>query len=262
MAVLPFCDLCGRELDPGARFCDLCGRRTALVEEVPRGHQIVPSQVAPPPVAVLRPPTPETVGAARDASPRKSKGLEAAKESKPAERRMPPEPRQARRRLIPAGGFHVRRKVLVLSVAVVVVVATVALAFLKGPTLLPVLLPSTLTQTSSQTATTYETGPPLKVRINIARNPVSAGSTQVVIVTVTDPNGNAISNASVRIEVLYSSGHREISEGLTGAEGMYNYAWHIMALAENVGTFQVSVSATKAGYQTGQAQASFEVTAT
>jgi len=83
----------------------------------------------------------------------------------------------------------------------------------------------------------------------------------VIIVTVHDPGGGTVSDASVRVEALYPSGHNVVSEGLTDTNGQYVYAWYIPVSAENVGTFQVTASATKAGYQLGQAQATFQATA-
>jgi hypothetical protein len=149
---------------------------------------------------------------------------------------------------------------LALSVVAVVVIAVVAVAFLQGPSMLPGLFSTTESQILSQTLTTQQTGPLLQVQIEIANNPVSLGATQVLIVTVRDPTGNAISDASVHVEVLYPSGQTVTSDGLTDTNGQYAYGWPILPLAENVGTSQVTASATKPGYQPGQAQATFEAT--
>jgi hypothetical protein len=156
------------------------------------------------------------------------------------------------------------RRALLLSLAGAAVIVIVALAFLGGPVTLPPLIStgtSASTQASSQTTTAQGTGPVLEVAIRILRDPISLGTTQAVIVTVHDPGGGTVSNASVRVEVLYPSEQNVVSEGLTGTSGEYVYTWHIAVSAENVGTFQVTASATKAGYQLGQAQATFQATA-
>jgi hypothetical protein len=137
------------------------------------------------------------------------------------------------------------------------VIVILAWAFLGGPVMLPPLS-GTSAQTTSQPATTQATGPPLQVEINIASNPVSPGSTQVIVTTVHDTSGAAVSGASVRVEVRPPSGNNVVSEGLTNADGQYSYAWEIPS-SERIGEFQVTVTATKAGYAPGQAQTTFLV---
>lgn len=182
------------------------------------------------------------------------------------ESRPPPETLPTQAPPVATGRRHVTRRTLALSVAAamaVVVIAAVALGALGGPIALPAFLPSTESpstevQTSSQITTTQESGPALHVLITIARKPISPGSTQIFIVAVSDPNGNPVPEASVRIEILSPTGNRTILEGLTGTDGQYARSWHVPASSESIGTFQVAVSATKAGYRTGQAQATFK----
>lgn len=141
--------------------------------------------------------------------------------------------------------------------ACVAAILIVTLAFFTGAIVLPPAS-RTNTQTSPQVVTSQATGPILQVQVEVANNPISAGSTQVLIVTVRDPDGSAIQNASVRIEVLSPTGQKASYEGLTDTNGKDVYAWHIIASADNIGTIQVTVSASKSGYQPGQAQTTFE----
>jgi hypothetical protein len=150
----------------------------------------------------------------------------------------------------------VTRRTLALALIGVAVVWAVALAFLASPLVAPRLVSTTRSQTFSQIGTLKVTGPPLYVEIKIAQNPVSPGSTQVVLVTVRDPSGTAVSDASVSIEVQSPSGQNVTSEGLTNADGQYAYTWDIPA-SRSIGVYQVIASATKAGYSAGYAQATF-----
>jgi hypothetical protein len=152
---------------------------------------------------------------------------------------------------------------LAFSVAGVALIVIVALAFLRGPlTLPPLSTTNTQILTLSQTVTTQGTGPALQVYITIAENPVSPGSTQVVSVIVLDPGGLPIPDASVHIQVISPSGRTEVFDGSTDVNGYYSHNWQITASAENVGTYQVVVSAAKDGYQTGQANVTFQATTT
>jgi len=191
----------------------------------------------------------------------REKRAEPVAEPKPAEPSPLSQPHKARWRPIRIGRLPMTRRALMLSLAGVAVIVIVAFAFLGGPVTLPPLIStgtSTSTQASSQTTTAQATGPVLEVAIRILRDPINLGSTQAIIVTVNDPGGGTVSDASVRVEVLYPSGQNVVSEGLTGTSGQYVYSWHIAVSDENVGTFQVTASATKAGYQLGQAQATFQ----
>lgn len=185
------------------------------------------------------------------------KRAEPVAELKPAEPSPPSQPGKARRRPIRIGRLPMTRRALMLSLAGVAVIVIVAFAFLGGAIMLPPLS-GTAAQTTSQTVTTQATGPPLQVEINIASNPISPGSTQVIVITVQDPSGAAVSDASVRVQVLPPSGNNVTSEGVTNADGQYSYSWEIPS-SEKIGEFQVKVTATKAGYSLGQAKATFLV---
>ena len=255
---LPFCDMCGRRLDPDAKFCDQCGRIiTFELEAPPPPHPVAPPQ-APPSYEIElgeAPPRPSTP--AREPSAVERKVPEARAESRPPVSLPPPRPREAQPSRISAKRFRITRRTLALSVASVAMIVIVAWAFLGGPVMLPPLS-GTSSQTTSQPVTTQATGPPLQVEINIASNPVSPGSTQVIVITVQDPSGAAVSDASVRVEVLPPSRNNVTSEGLTNAEGEYSYSWEIPS-SERIGEFQVKATATKAGYAPGQAEATFLV---
>jgi ribosomal protein L40E len=109
-------------------------------------------------------------------------------------------------------------------------------------------------------ATTSTSGGVLSVQINIANSPTTLGSIQTIIVTVRDQSGKPVPEATVHLEITSPSNHTDISEGSTDTNGAYNRVFQIEALPENVGTYQVKASATKTGYQTGQAETTFQVT--
>lgn len=99
----------------------------------------------------------------------------------------------------------------------------------------------------------------LSVQIKIANNPTTLGSVQTIIVTVLDQNGKPAPEAVVHVEVTSPSNHTDVSEGSTDTSGVYTVVFQILVLTNNVGTFQVKATATKAGYQTGQAETTFQV---
>jgi len=207
--------------------------------------------------------TPRHSTTAKEAPAVRPKGPGPQVESKPAESRPPPQPSEVRPRSTTARRFHIKRRALAFSVAGVALILIVSLAFLRGPlTLPPLSTTNTQTLTLSQTVTTQGTGPALQVHIAIAKNPVSPGSTQVVSVIVLDPGGLPIPDASVHIQVISPSGQTDAFDVSTDANGNCSHSWHIAASADNVGTFQVIVSAAKDGYQSGRANATFQATTT
>ena len=235
----------------------------ALEEGPALPYEVAPSQVPPFYVAAPGRPSPAYPSAAGEPSTIEQKAPTVLEwESKPAEPGPPPPPRKSRMRLILARPVRITRKTLALSAIAAVVIVIVMLGFLGGPLTLPGLFSTTETQATSQATTTQETGPALDVEIGVTRNPISPGATQVLIVTVHERSGSAVSDASVRVEVVYPSGQNAVSEGLTDTNGRYVYALHITASPESTGTFQVTVSATKAGYQPGEAQTTFLATTT
>jgi ribosomal protein L40E len=110
-------------------------------------------------------------------------------------------------------------------------------------------------------ATTSTSGGVLSVQINIANSPTTLGAIQTIIVTVLDQGGKPVPEATVHLEVTSPSGYTTVLEESTDASGVHTFVMQIQALQSSVGTFQVKASATKAGYETGQAEATFEVTA-
>jgi hypothetical protein len=115
---------------------------------------------------------------------------------------------------------------------------------------------------SSTTAVTTTSGGVLSVQINIANSPTTLGAIQTIIVTVLDQGGKPVPEATVHLEVTSPSGYTTVLEASTDASGLHTFVLQIQALPSSVGTFQVKASATKAGYQTGQAEATFQVTET
>jgi hypothetical protein len=107
---------------------------------------------------------------------------------------------------------------------------------------------------------TSTAGGVLSVHINIANNPTTLGSIQTITVTVLDHSGRPVPEAMVHFEVTSPFNHTDVSERLTDTNGACTFVSQIQGLPNNVGTFQVKAAATKAGYQTGQAEATFQVT--
>lgn len=110
------------------------------------------------------------------------------------------------------------------------------------------------------TQTTVVTSPCLSlvVSVSVARNPISRGSVQTIYVTVTDGT-NKMSDATTTGRVTYASGYTHDFSGSTDANGQYSHSWQIGGNS-NPGTFSVSVTATKAGYQDGHGSTAFTVT--
>ena len=229
-----FCDICGRKLEDGTRFCDICGRKVA-VEERPVTH------------SAARPTGEETVV------------------SKPPDSRLPqPAPKHGRLGSVRRRPHLSRRSLVIsaigLSALTIIAASLVAFPILSGGTL---SLPSWLATTSSQNTVTSTAGGALTVQMEIANNPTTLGSIQTITVTVLDSKGQPVPDATVHVEIMYpytSPSGNPHWEGATDTNGKYALTWQIAAMPDNVGTFQVKTSVTKAGYGTGQAEASFQVT--
>lgn len=97
----------------------------------------------------------------------------------------------------------------------------------------------------------------LSAIISFSSNPIKRGSDQTVNIKVKD-GGIAINGASVSSTVTYASGTTKDFSGLTNSNGEYIYTWKIGGNSKT-GTFAVTATATKEGYQSGSASASFEV---
>jgi 5-hydroxyisourate hydrolase-like protein (transthyretin family) len=143
-----------------------------------------------------------------------------------------------------------------LSALTIIALSVVAYPILSGGT-----LPFWQGATSSQTTTTTSTtGGALLVKINLANNPTTIGSIQTITFTVLDPGGQPAPEATVHIEVTFPSGRTAVSDRQTDTNGVCTLVLQISSVPNNVGTFQVNASATKAGYETGQAEATFQAT--
>jgi hypothetical protein len=136
--------------------------------------------------------------------------------------------------------------------------------FLHGPSYSRTTTTSVAyTVTMAYSTSTTTTRGSLSVQINIANDPVALAGVQTVAVTVLDPSGQPVPEAQVHLEVTYPSGQVPVQrDGQTDRGGSYSATWQIAGLPENVGAYQVRVSATKEGYETGQAQATFQATGT
>ena len=90
-------------------------------------------------------------------------------------------------------------------------------------------------------------------------NTISRGSTQSMIVTVTDGT-NPVNGANVSVHVTYASGYTTKDfEGTTDSNGQFSFSWRIGSNSDP-GTFAVDVSANKSGYSPSSGSFSFEVT--
>ena len=100
----------------------------------------------------------------------------------------------------------------------------------------------------------------LALSISFAKDTVTLGGMQTVIVTVTDASTKSpVSGASVSITVTYASGvTTKTFSGTTKNSGKFSYSFTIRGNS-NPGTFTVSVQASKAGYQSASSKSSFQV---
>ena len=103
-----------------------------------------------------------------------------------------------------------------------------------------------------------QSGGVLTVQLTVANNPTTLGSIQNVTVTVLDQSGKPVPEAMVHLEVTSPSNYTTMSDGSTDVDGVCTFVFRIQALLNNVGTFQVKASATKAGYETKQAETVFQ----
>jgi hypothetical protein len=100
----------------------------------------------------------------------------------------------------------------------------------------------------------------LVLSISFAKDTITRGSTQTVIVTVTDASTKSpISGVSVSITVTYASGSTTKSfSGTTDTSGKVSFSFPIGGNS-TPGIFKVSVHASKAGYQSASSKSSFKV---
>ena len=251
-----FCDICGRELQAGAKFCDVCGRKLA-VEEQPATYPTA-TDLTRPSVAVIQPLGAKAVSAREGTPAAGDRPAKETVESRPPESRPPQRPPRERRRLF-LRGRRFSRRFLIFSAVGLAAVAIIVVSLVATPILSGGILPGWQgTTTSSQTAASSTTGGVLSVQINIANDPTTIGSVQTIKVTVLDPSGHPVPEATVHLEVTSPSGHTDVSERSTDAGGACTFVWQIPGLPDNVGTFQVKASAAKAGYVTAQAEATFQ----
>ena len=93
-----------------------------------------------------------------------------------------------------------------------------------------------------------------------AKDPISRGSSQSIIVSVEDENGNPIGDVTLSARVTYASGSTTKSfSGTSDNTGDWSFSWQIGGNS-NPGTFKVNISASKGGYESGSGSSSFTVT--
>jgi len=274
------CDNCGRLLSGDARFCDMCGTQVEAEGMRPAELPLVVTGPSRPRVVVLRPtqamattyePTaPITLPRmVTEPQPEAVTRLEPEAVTKPEPARHPPPTTAAapRGRAVRFRRFHMTRRRLALSAVGVMAIAIVAFSLLGGAVTVPDLfshLPGLPGQTTG-TATTQVSRQALTVEITLSANSISLGGIQTVTLLVLDQDRQPVSDASVHLDIIplqtAPSGSTYSFDGLTDPQGQYVRTWQIRALPDNIGTFQVTASATKPGYEDGQAKTTFEVTA-
>jgi len=252
-----FCDNCGRELPPDGRFCDCCGRK--VIEEHPPTSSSIPTPTAPD-VFLIPPPRAEAIPAPQETPGAGHQLVGEAVGSKLRDSAPSPPTAKRGRTIFPWHPRFSRRSLVISAVglAVTIIVVSLVATSILSPGIL--ILPQGTA--SSTTAVTTTSGGVLSVQINIANSPTTLGAIQTIIVTVLDQGGKPVPEATVHLEVTSPSGYTTVLEASTDASGLHTFVLQIQALPSSVGTFQVKASATKAGYQTGQAEATFQVTET
>ena len=100
----------------------------------------------------------------------------------------------------------------------------------------------------------------LALSISFAKNTITRGSTQTVIVTVIDANTkNPVSEASVSISgTSASSSTKKSLSAISDNSGKVSFSF-LIGGNSNLGIFKVSVHASKSGYQAISAKSSFKV---
>jgi len=101
----------------------------------------------------------------------------------------------------------------------------------------------------------------LALSISFAKDTITRGSTQTVVVTVTDVGTKSlVSGVSVCGTITYASGDTiKTFSGTTDNSGKFSYSFTI-GWRSKTGRFDVSIEASKAGYQATSAKSSFQVT--
>src|SRR5207247_2357386 len=92
---------------------------------------------------------------------------------------------------------------------------------------------------------------PVKMVLTItpAKDPISRGSSQSIIVNVEDENGNPVGDVTLSATVTYASGSTiKPFSGTSDNTGDWSFSWPIGGNS-NPGTFKVNVSASKGGYE-------------
>jgi len=116
----------------------------------------------------------------------------------------------------------------------------------------------TVQSETTQTTTTQQTLS-LVLAISVANNPIVRGNEQTITLKVTG-GGNAIEGASISCTVTYASGTTtKDCGGTTNINGEHSYIWRIGSNS-SPGTFSVTATASKSGYDSGSASTSFQVT--
>ncbi|MBN1629422.1 MAG: Ig-like domain-containing protein [Thermoleophilia bacterium] len=114
-----------------------------------------------------------------------------------------------------------------------------------------------LSDTASLTVT--EELPSLVVTVTTEKASYKTGDTVVITVSVTDASVNSVAGATVAVQVKNAKGVVRFSgDALTDESGVATFSYTIVR-RDGTGTFQVSASAEKSGYEPGFGSASFAV---
>ena len=115
---------------------------------------------------------------------------------------------------------------------------------------------------NSNTINSSSTSPSMKVSVRSAKNPINAGSVQVISVSVLDENGNAIKGASITATIIFPELDQPSQEfnGKTDENGNWSFSWQIDA-GSKTGMYGVDVKASAAGIDDAFGSTFFQVTA-
>jgi hypothetical protein len=102
----------------------------------------------------------------------------------------------------------------------------------------------------------------MSVSVRSAKNPVMAGSMQLVSIDVKDANGNAVKDASVTATIDFPQLEQASKDfsGKTDSNGKWSFSWQIDSGSET-GMYGVDVKASATGIDDAFGSAFFQVTA-
>lgn len=116
------------------------------------------------------------------------------------------------------------------------------------------------TADNSKTATiTVVEKTALSVSVTTDKTTYTMGEWVYITVTVTDNDGTPVEDAYVYIELTTASGRQYAGDGTTGSDGKAMFRFKTKK-PDDIGTYSVTATASKSGYESGSGSTTFEVT--